>query len=442
MKDKPDFFLEYRFRARNGRYMQIWDKGRVVRDESGRPQRLIGAIVDISERKRLEDELRQAQKMEAIGRLAGGVAHDFNNLLTVIHGYSEMLMRDIGKPERAAQHIDEIKKGADRAAALTRQLLAFSRRQVLAPEVMDLHAVVTNMAAMLHRLLGEDIELKIAGSPQPRLVRADRGQMEQVIMNLAVNARDAMPKGGALTLETSVVNLDEDYAAGIVTVVPGSYAMLTVRDTGLGMAEEVRAHIFEPFFTTKEAGRGTGLGLATVYGIVKQSGGYIWVSSKPGQGTTFTIHLPEVAEEHAKPGNTAARETPAAIAGRETILLVEDEAPVRRLVFQILCEAGYAVRQAGHGREALEIASNSAEPIRLLITDVVMPHMNGRELADELARRFPQMKVLFISGYPGNAVEERGILEPGSHFLQKPFSSETLLRRVQEILHASRAAQV
>ena len=442
LKDKPDFFLEYRFRARNGRYMQIWDKGRVVRDESGRPQRLIGAIVDISERKRLEDELRQAQKMEAIGRLAGGVAHDFNNLLTVIHGYSEMLMRDIGKPERAAQHIDEIKKGADRAAALTRQLLAFSRRQVLAPEVMDLHAVVTNMAAMLHRLLGEDIELKIAGSPQPRLVRADRGQMEQVIMNLAVNARDAMPKGGALTLETSVVNLDEDYAAGIVTVVPGSYAMLTVRDNGVGMAEEVRAHIFEPFFTTKEAGRGTGLGLATVYGIVKQSGGYIWVSSKPGQGTTFTIHLPEVAEEHAKPGNTAARETPAAIAGRETILLVEDEAPVRRLVFQILCEAGYTVQQAGHGREALEIASDSAEPIRLLITDVVMPHMNGRELADELARRFPQMKVLFISGYPGNAVEERGILEPGSHFLQKPFSSETLLRRVQEILHASRAAQV
>ena len=218
--------------------------------------------------------------------------------------------------------------------------------------------------------------------------------------------------------------------------------MLTVRDNGVGMAEDVRAHIFEPFFTTKEAGRGTGLGLATVYGIVKQSGGYIWVSSKPGQGATFTIHLPEVAEEHAKPGNTTARETPAAIAGRETILLVEDEAPVRRLVYQILCEAGYTVRQAGHGREALEIASNSAEPIRLLITDVVMPHMNGRELADELARRFPQMKVLFISGYPGNAVEERGILEPGSHFLQKPFSSETLLRQVQEMLHASRAAQV
>jgi len=438
LNDQADFFLEYRFREHGGRYVNVWDKGRVVRDGHGLPVRLIGALVDITERKRLEDQLRQAQKMEAIGRLAGGVAHDFNNLLTVIQGYSELLARDVGNPERAAAHIEEIKKGANRAASLTRQLLAFSRRQVLAPEVLDLYAVVAHMGNMLDRILGADIDLKILPSEQPHRVRADRGQIEQVVMNLAVNARDAMPHGGALELECSSIELDADYARGAVKIVPGRYAMLNVRDTGVGMDAETMAHVFEPFFTTKEAGRGTGLGLATVYGIVKQSGGYVWVSSEPGAGTTFTIQLPEVTEQMAE---KLEKSSTAAVSsgGSEKVLLVEDEAPVRKLVHQVLRDAGYSVQQAASGPEALKLAASQTEPIELLITDVVMPQMSGRELAQELTKRFPQLKVLFVSGYTGDAVMERGMLDPGAAFLQKPFNSEALLRKVQEILQASGA---
>ena len=384
------------------------------------------------DRTRLEEQLRQAQKMEAIGRLAGGIAHDFNNLLTAITGYSELVINSLGANLLARKNVEHIKKAAWRAATLTRQLLAFSRRQVQHLKVLDLNAVVTNFEAMLQPLIGEDIHLETVLQPGLGLIKADPGQIEQIILNLIVNARDAMPEGGNLTIETANVELDEAYAHRHVSVRPGPYVMLAFSDTGCGMDEETQARIFEPFFTTKEHGKGTGLGLATVYGIVKQSGGNIWVYSELGKGTTFKIYLPQVegiaeGSEPAHPGSSILR-------GSETILLVEDEDMVRSLAQEILEAHGYAVSEACDSTEALRICHMHSGSIHLLVTDVVMPGMSGRELAARLGTIHPETKVLYMSGYTDDAVVRHGVLNAGLVFLQKPFSANTFLRKVREVL--------
>ncbi|MCR4408127.1 MAG: GAF domain-containing protein, partial [Anaerolineae bacterium] len=402
----------------------------------GRPADLV-FIRDISERKRLEEQLLQAQKMEAVGRLAGGVAHDFNNLLTAIIGYSELLLMGLGPDSPWRKDIAEIKKAADRAAALTRQLLAFSRKQMLQPQVLNLSLVVAGIEKMLRRLIGEDIELVIILDPELGLVKADPGQIDQVIMNLAVNARDAMPQGGKLTIETRNVYLDEEYAQQHLEVEPGPYVMLAVSDTGVGMDEEIKSHLFEPFFTTKEVGKGTGLGLATVYGIIKQSGGHIWVYSEPGQGTTFKIYLPVVGEE-VEP----ARLPPLldeSLHGAETILLVEDDSLVRELASRVLIQHGYLVLEAYDGEKALRICQEYRKPIHLLVTDVVMPGgMSGRQLAETLITMHPETRVLYMSGYTDDSIVYHGVLEPGTAFLQKPFTPESLARKVGEVLGGSK----
>jgi PAS domain S-box-containing protein len=400
----------------------------------------VEVLRDITERKRAEEQLRQAHKMEAIGQLAGGVAHDFNNLLMAIIGYSELLLARLREGDRLRKHVQEIKKAGERAAALTRQLLAFSRRQVLVPQVLDLNSVVSNVQKMLRRMIGEDIDLLTVPAPDLGQVRADPGQVEQVIMNLAVNARDAMPEGGKLTLETTNVALDESYTRNHIDVLPGRYVMLAVRDTGSGMDAETLSHIFEPFFTTKEEGKGTGLGLATVYGIAKQSGGHIEVSSEPGQGTTFRVYLPriEAAYEPAARG-APAEEMPR---GTETVLLVEDDVVVCELLRQMLQGSGYTVLEAGGARQALRMGERYApRPIHLLLADVVMPEMSGPQLADHLARVYPKMKVLYISGYTDAAVARHGKLSTKAPYLQKPFAPEVLARKVREVLDAVPAEQ-
>jgi len=388
----------------------------------------------LEELERTQDQLVQAQKMEAIGRLAGGVAHDFNNLLTAIIGYSEFLLAsfDHGDPRR--KDVEEIKKAADRAAALTRQLLAFSRKQVLQLQVLDLNAIISNMEKMLRRLIGEDIELVTVLDPALGRVKADPGQIEQVLMNLAVNARDAMPQGGKLTIETMNAYLDEDYARRHVDVQPGPHVMLAVSDTGVGMDAGTQAHLFEPFFTTKQVGQGTGLGLSTVYGIVKQSNGHIWVYSEPGHGTTFKIYLPMVEEVV----ELAEERTPVAAisqTGVEAVLLVEDNDDVRDLARRVLLQHGYSVLEARDGEEALLICERHEGPVHLLVTDVVMPGgLSGRQLAERLAALYPGMKVLYMSGYTDNAIVHHGVLEPGMAFLQKPFSPDVLVCKVREVL--------
>jgi PAS domain S-box-containing protein len=400
----------------------------------------VEVLRDITERKRAEEQLRQAHKMEAIGQLAGGVAHDFNNLLMAIIGYSELLLARLREGARLRRHVQEIKKAGERAAALTRQLLAFSRRQVLVPQVLDLNSVVSNMQKMLRRMIDEDIDLLTVPASDLGQVRADPGQVEQVIMNLAVNARDAMPEGGNLTLETANVALDESYTRNHIDVLPGRYVMLAVRDTGSGMDAETLSHIFEPFFTTKEEGKGTGLGLATVYGIAKQSGGHIEVSSEPGQGTTFRVYLPriEAACEPAARG-APAEEMPR---GTETVLLVEDDVVVCELLREMLQGSGYTVLEAGGARQALRMGERYApRPIHLLLADVVMPEMSGPQLADHLARVYPKMKVLYISGYTDAAVARHGKLSTKAPYLQKPFAPEVLARKVREVLDAVPAEQ-
>jgi len=379
-----------------------------------------------------QDQLTQARKMEAVGRLAGGIAHDFNNLLTVMTGRSQLLLRRLTPEDPVRSEIELIEKTANRAADLTRQLLAFSRKQILQPAVMNLNAAVATMSEMLRRMIGEDVLLATALDPALGWVQADPSQIEQIVINLVVNARDAMPKGGRLTLETANVELEGAYARAHVGAHPGPHVMLAVSDTGAGMDADTRTRIFEPFFTTKGPGKGTGLGLATVYGIVKQSGGHICVYSELGQGTAFKIYLPRVdpAADPVEPGGLLAH----VAQGRETILLVEDEEAVRELARDILEANGYAVLEARHGDEALAICERHSEPIHLMLTDVVMPGMNGRELAERLARLRPETKVLYMSGYTDNAIVLHGVLNGRAVFLQKPFSPDALARKVREVL--------
>jgi two-component system, cell cycle sensor histidine kinase and response regulator CckA len=392
-----------------------------------------GIARDLTERKRLEQQFLQAQKMEAVGRLAGGIAHDFNNLLTIILGYCEVALDQLPQESRFSQQLMEVKKAGKRAAALTAQLLAFSRRQVVTPQVLDLDTVVSDMESMLRRLIGEDINLTTKLGLGPGRVKADRGQIEQVILNLAVNARDAMPLGGSLTIETGSADVGETSAPPQVPVKPGRYVVLQVTDTGHGMDTETQAHIFEPFFTTKEKDKGTGLGLATAYGIVKQAAGYVWADSAPGQGTTFKILLPQedgVTSREPKPDPSPAPLRP----GAESILLVEDEEMVRLLLREVLQRSGYKILEARRGDEGLRIAEHTREPIHLLVTDVIMPQMGGAELARRLASGHPETQVLFMSGYTDGALSPDEVFPEDAAFLQKPFTPDVLARKVREVL--------
>ena len=403
--------------------------------EDGQVVRVWGTQRDVTEQRHLEEQFRQAQKMEAVGQLAGGIAHDFNNLLTAILGNTQLLLRDLPPGDSMRSDVEEIRKASERAASLTRQLLAYSRRQMLQPEVLDLNMVVGEMDKMLRRLIGEHIALVTVLAPDLGRVRADPNQIEQVLVNLAVNARDAMANGGGgtLTIETANVDLDEEFTQAHLGSKPGPYALLAVSDTGTGMDATVRAHLFEPFFTTKEVGKGTGLGLATVYGIVKQSDGYIAVHSEPGHGASFKIYLPRLA---TRPTTPAAPVKVAAARGTETILVVEDEPAVLTLSQRALEAHGYVVLAASDATTALRLVERHGGMIHLLLTDVVMPGMSGRDLADQLAARRPGSRVLYMSGYPGDAVVHEGELKPGSAFLQKPFSPDGLARKVRAVLDA------
>jgi PAS domain S-box-containing protein len=391
-----------------------------------------GTVVDLTNQKELEGRFLQAQKMEVVGRLAGGVAHDFNNLLGVINGYGELVLRRMATNDPQREKVVQILRAGERAAGLTRQLLAFSRQQLLQPKVLDLNEVVSDMKKMLHRLIGEDIELATVLDPTLDNIKADPGQLEQAIMNLAINARDAMPDGGLLTIETKNVELDQSHAATHPTMVPGSYVQLAVSDTGTGMDERTRSHIFEPFFTTKGTGKGTGLGLSTVYGIVKQSGGFIWVYSEQGVGTTFKIYLPRIGEAVERTVEEPVRPT----GGNETVLLVEDEVSLRDLLRESLESQGYSTLVAGNGAEAVEVA-RTRRPIHLLATDVIMPGMSGRAAADAIRQAHPGIRVLYMSGYTDEAIVRHSVLEPGVAFLSKPFSADRLLQEIRGLLDRS-----
>ncbi len=431
VSQKRPFASEHRIVRPSGEVRVVHAQAEVSYDEEAMPQRMVGIVHDITEQRRLEEQFQQAQKMEAVGRLAGGVAHDFNNLLMLIRGYSELMLEHAGADETEKQFAREVIEAADRAAQLTQQLLAFSRRQVLEPRVVSMNQSVAQMEKMLRRMLGEDIELGVRRKAMHPWVKVDPTQLEQVIMNLAVNAHDAMPTGGLLTLETANVELDAEYALQRPEVQPGEYVMLAVSDTGAGMTEEVRAHAFDPFFTTKEKGKGTGLGLATVYGIVKQSGGNIWVYSEPGKGTTFKVYFPRVG---APAEEEAAREAGEAVKGTGTVLLAEDEERVRKLGRQFLEASGYRVLEAKSASEALELMAQHEGEIDLLITDVIMPQMSGRELAERVVKQKPGIRVLFMSGYTDDVIVRHGELEAGTAFLQKPFTRDALARKLRELL--------
>lgn len=427
--------LEFRWIAKDGQVVWVEANTVVITDEQGRPVGMRGVTTDISERKMLEEQFRQAQKMEAIGQLAGGVAHDFNTLLTVIKGYCELTTKRLQAEDPLRRNIEEIEKAGNRAAALTRQLLIFSRREVLQVKSLDLNSIISELGKMLHRLIGGDIELRITLMTDPASIKADPGQIEQVIMNLAVNARDAMPHGGKLTIETAQVLLDEEYARQHPALRPGPYILLAVSDTGIGMDEQTLKRIFEPFFTTKAPGKGTGLGLSTVYGIVKQLGGDIQVYSKPQLGTTFKLYFPYIDEGAAdyKP-HTEAEEF---FSGTETILLAEDEESARKLVREMLEMFGYYVLEAANGKAALFACEQHQKPIHLLLTDVVMPEISGHELAERLAAIHPETTVLYMSGYLDDTIANHGIRATETPFLQKPFTMDTLARKVREVLDAA-----
>jgi two-component system, cell cycle sensor histidine kinase and response regulator CckA len=427
------YSAEHRVTRADGSQRVVHVEGELVCDRTGSPVRVAGTAHDITEYRRLEEQFRQSQKMEAIGRLAGGVAHDFNNLLTVINGYGELVLDNLGERDPLRAYAQEIRTAGDRAADLTRQLLAFSRRQLLQPQVLQLNTAIAQIENMLRRLLGEDVALQVSLDPELGRVRVDPGQVEQVVVNLAVNARDAMPNGGRLCIETANVQLDEDYTRKRAGVQPGPYVMLAVSDSGSGMDAETQRHIFEPFFTTKPKGQGTGLGLSTVYGIVKQSGGEVRFYSEAGRGTTFKVYLPRVDVPEERVPEAAL---PAPGAG-QTILVVEDEDAVRSLTCTILESAGYTTLAAANAEEALEIDGN-AGALHLMVTDVVMPGRSGRELALRMVELRPALPVLYVSGYTGNAVVQHGVQDDGIHFLQKPFSPRALLTAVAAILHGGR----
>jgi two-component system, cell cycle sensor histidine kinase and response regulator CckA len=425
--------IEYRMRHKDGTWRFLESTASVVENSRGEVEKLIIVNRDITGRRQLEEQFRQAQKMEAVGRLSGGIAHDFNNLLGVIIGYSEVLQDRLPRTDPLCVSVDEILKAGKRAASLTRQLLAFSRQQVLDPRPLNLNSVVVDMERMLRRLIGEDIELATVLDPALGTIKADQGQLEQVIMNLIVNARDAMPEGGKLLIETRNLQIDQEFVRKYpYPVQQGPYICLTVTDSGTGMDAERQARIFEPFFTTKEKGKGTGLGLATVYGVVKQSGGYIDVRSALGQGTTFDIYLPRAAKT-AERAELDTIQVARSSQGSETVLLVEDETSLRMLTRNLLELEGYRVLEAKDGADALEIAEKHPGDIAVLLTDVVMPGMNGRALAQELVRRRPKVKVVYMSGYTGQAVGGV-VLDPGSIFLAKPFTRVGLHGKIREAL--------
>jgi PAS domain S-box-containing protein len=424
-------------RKKNGDTLIIEKALTPLRDANGEITHFISTGRDITERRQLESDLRQAQKMDAIGKLAGGVAHDFNNLLLVISAYAELMLDSLTADHPLRRNVDEIISASRRAADLTRQLLAFGRKQMQSLQVLDLNSVITEINTMLPRLIGEDIDLIFLPEQNLGKVKADPVQIEQIVMNLAANARDAMPSGGTLTIETATVEVDEAYVQRHSIVPPGDYILLTVADTGQGIDSKHLPHIFEPFYTTKKEGKGTGLGLATVYGIVKQNGGFIWLYSEPGQGTSFKIYLPQVHSVSSearvtKPAEPSPR-------GRETVLLVEDEASVRQASRQFLIGSGYSVLEAFDGEDALREAREHDGPIHLMITDVVMPRMSGPTLAEKLADIRPDIKVLFVSGHAERTILQHGKVDVTKHFLQKPFSLKTLARKVREVLETSSA---
>jgi two-component system, cell cycle sensor histidine kinase and response regulator CckA len=430
--------MEFRVVRRDGSVRRVRSWSVVIRSPEGQPVRAIGVLQDVTEQRRVEaslrqteEQLRQSQKMEAVGRLAGGVAHDFNNLLTVILSCADVLIDRVDADRPASTELLEMRRAAQRAAELTRQLLAFSRKQVLRPRVIDVNQVLASSEQMLRRMLGEDIDLAVLPGSAVHLVFADPSQLEQVLLNLAANARDAMPSGGRLTIETVNVPLSEAYASEHAEVVPGPYVMLAVSDTGAGMDEATRARAFEPFFTTKDE-KGTGLGLATVYGIVKQSGGHIWVYSEPGRGTTFKIYLPRAQETRVDA--PLAPIVPSAGRGNETVLLVEDEAQVRKVLATVLRRSGYTVFDSDNPGDALLMSEQIAGRIHLLLTDVVMPRMTGRQMAERLVATRPDMKVLYMSGYTDNAIVHHGTLDRGIAFLPKPITPDALLAKVREVL--------
>jgi PAS domain S-box-containing protein len=431
MKAGSDFSMQHRSISPDGTVRWLRGAGRILLSERGEPVRGVGISMDITERRTLEEQLQQAQKMEAVGRLAGGVAHDFNNLLTVILGFCELLLADRDPDDPRQADIAEIQNAGVRAAGLTRQLLAFSRKQIIEPTLLDLNQIATDMRAMLGRLIGEDVKVVLRLRAELALVKADRAQVEQIIMNLAVNARDAMPKGGTLTIETANVELDEHYAKTHSAVKPGLYVGLTVTDTGTGMTQAVQARLFEPFFTTKGPGKGTGLGLATVYGIVQRSGGSVGVYSEVGKGTAFKVYFPraDAAEKVA--------ETPAPVllksAGSQTVLVVEDEHAVRDLAQRLLQRLGYTVLIAADAAEACRVFDEHPT-IDLLLTDVVMPGASGPELTRQLIEQRPALKVIYMSGYTEDAIVQHGVLKPGIAFLNKPFTSQTLGEKVRQVL--------
>jgi PAS domain S-box-containing protein len=434
------YWAEYRMVARDGKVRWFRDDAVYLKTTDKQKPLMQGVLHDITEYKQLEDQLRQSQKMEAVGQLAGGVAHDFNNLLMIIQGRTEHIMERFAPDNATHRDANEIKGAADRATALTRQLLAFSRKQVLQPKLIDMNQVVGGVSKMLHRLIGENIEIDLRTAASLWPVKVDQGQMEQAILNLALNARDAMPSGGKLTIETRNAQIDEQHAREHVPVRPGRYVVLEVSDTGTGMDAETQTHIFEPFFSTKELGKGTGLGLASVYGVVKQSGGWISFHSKLGHGTAFVIYLPESSDESpAKPG--AEQSMPALRSqGSETILVVEDEDQIREMVCQYLQQNGYTVLHAKNGKDALEIAQRYRGQIHLLLTDVVMPQVGGHELAEDLRRLRPRCKILFTSGYPDHAALSDRSPDQNAETLQKPYALNRLASKVRELLDKPRPA--